>query len=271
LVSAPRFEVLPFERVLPQAAELPEPTALTVTSSPRHGPDEAVEIATRLREFGHRVTVHIGARMVRDHEHADGLLTRMAQAGIEDAFVVGGDAKEPAGKYRSAAQLLSDIAAHPQPPAQIGIAGYPEGHPLIDRADLRAALAEKARVASYITTQMCFDPDAVFAWLRESRAAGVTLPVLIGLPGEVDRRRLLEISMRIGVGSSLSFLRKQRGLRHLLTRSSPADRLVDALAPAIGDPELGVVGFHYFTFNHLTETWNWDRAKRERCELAVGS
>ena len=77
--------------------------------------------------------------------------------------------------------------------------------------------------------------------------------------------------MRIGVGSSLSFLRKQRGLRHLLGRSSPAERLVDALAPMIGDPELGVLGFHYFTFNHLIETWNWDREKREQCQLAVGS
>jgi methylenetetrahydrofolate reductase (NADPH) len=271
LVSAPRFEVLPFERVLPQAAELPEPTALTVTSSPRHGPDEAVAIAVRLRDFGHRVTVHVGARMVRDRDHADQLLSRMAQAGIEDAFIVGGDAKDPVGEYASAAELLRDIAAHPLRPAQIGIAGYPEGHPLIDGAALRAALADKARVASYITTQMCFDPDALVAWLRELRAEGITLPVLVGIPGEVERRRLLEISMRIGVGSSLSFLRKQRGWRQLISRSSPADRLVDALAGVIGDPELGVVGFHYFTFNRLRETWNWDREKRERCELAVGS
>jgi methylenetetrahydrofolate reductase (NADPH) len=118
---------------------------------------------------------------------------------------------------------------------------------------------------------MCFDADALVAWLRELRAEGITLPVLVGIPGEVERRRLLEISMRIGVGSSLSFLRKQRGWRQLISRSSPADRLVDALAGVIGDPELGVVGFHYFTFNQLRETWNWDREKRERCELAVGS
>src|SRR5581483_7587191 len=122
-----------------------------------------------------------------------------------------------------------------------------------------------------VTTQMCFDPGAILGWLRGIRGQGMTLPVLIGVPGEVDRRRLLEISMRIGVGSSLAFLRKQRGLRHLLSRSSPAERLVEALAPVVGDRESGIVGFHYFTFNQLIDTWNWDREQRERCELATGS
>jgi methylenetetrahydrofolate reductase (NADH) len=271
LLTAPRFEVLPFERALGEAAALSEPVALTVTSSPRHGPDEAVAIGARLRELGHQVTVHISARMVRDREHAGELLERMAQAGIDDAFVIGGDAKEPVGAYASAAELLRDIAAHPARPSWIGIAGYPEGHPLIDGPALEAALAEKAPAADYVTTQMCFDPEAIIRWLEGTRAQGVTLPVLIGVPGEVDRRRLLEISMRIGVGSSLSFLRKQRGLRHLLSRSSPAERLVGALAPAVGERELGVVGFHYFTFNQLVDTWNWDREQRESCELATGS
>ena len=61
--------------------------------------------------------------------------------------------------------------------------------------------------------------------------------------------------MRIGVGSSLAFLRKQRGIRELLSRSSPGDRLFDALAPNLDDPDLTVTGFHYYTFNQLVGTW----------------
>ena len=79
----------------------------------------------------------------------------------------------------------------------------------------------------------------------------------------VDRRRLLEISARVGVGPSLSYLRKQGGIRNLFRLSkSSADRLVDALAPHVGDPELNIAGFHYVTFNRLLETWRWEREKR---------
>ena len=268
---APRFEILPFERVLEEAAQLPEPVALTVTCSPRHGPDQAVDVGSRLRGLGHTVTVHIAARMVRDADHADVLLHRLAQADIEGAFVIGGDVKQPVGEYASAGELLAAIERHPQRPCSIGIAAYPEEHPLIDVDTLDAALAHKAPMANYMTTQMCFDPDALIGWLRRTRARGMTLPAIIGIPGEVDRRRLLEISMRIGVGSSLAFVRKQRGLRQLLSRSSAADRLFEALAPSIGDPELGVIGFHYYTFNHLVQTWTWAREKGKSCQLAIGS
>jgi methylenetetrahydrofolate reductase (NADPH) len=84
------------------------------------------------------------------------------------------------------------------------------------------------------------------------------------MPGKVSRTKLLELSARIGVGPSLAFLRKQRGLRALLSRGSAADRLQDALAPALADPEFGIAGFHIFTFNQLLETWRWQHARDER-------
>ena len=257
-----RFEVLPFGRAEDEAGRLPEPVRLTVTSSPSHGLDATVETATRLRALGHEVTVHLAARMVRDRDHLDSVLAAMAEARIDDAFVIGGDTTPPVGAFASAGELLPLVHEHAHRPRGLGIAGYPEGHPLIDDATLTRVLKEKSRLADYVTTQICFDPDVLLGWVRGIRASGISLPVLLGVPGKVDRLRLLEISAKVGVGPSLSFLKKQRGLRNLLRLSGGSgDRLYDALAPHVGDPELAVEGFHLFTFNRLVETWEWEREK----------
>jgi methylenetetrahydrofolate reductase (NADPH) len=255
-----RFEVLPFARSMEEAAQLPDRVRLTITCSPRHGPDRSVEVAANLREMGHQVTVHVAARMVTDRDHLDRILSAMAQAGADDMFLIGGDADPPLGAYSSAAQLLEVIATHPQRPRMIGIAGYPEGHPAIADEALEQALTHKSRHADYVATQMCFDPDALVTWVSGQRARGMALPVLIGVPGKVSRTKLLELSARIGVGPSLSFLRKQRGIRALLSKGSTADKLYEKLAPAVDDPELNIAGFHIFTFNQLLETWRWQRA-----------
>ena len=257
-----RFEVLPLGRSEDEARALPRPVRLTVTCSPKHGPDEAVAVAGRLRELGHAVTVHVAARMVRDRAHLDALLAAMAQAGSDDLFLIGGDANPPHGDFASAVQMLPIVAEHPQRPRTIGIAGYPEGHPLISDEELDRALDAKSPYADYVTTQMCFDADALVRWIMRERQRGTTLPVVIGMPGKVARRRLLEMSVRIGVGPSLAFVRKQRGLRSLLSRRSTADRLYTELAPVTDKPALKVVGFHYFTFNQLIETWEWLERKQ---------
>ena len=257
-----QFEVLPFGRAEEEAARLPEPARLTVTASPTHELDQTIETATRLRSQGHVLTVHLAARMIRDRAHLDRLLAAMAQAGIDDAFVIGGDTTPSVGPFASAGELIAIVHEHPDRPRSIGIAGYPEGHPLIDSATLANVLKQKSAFADYVTTQLCFDPDGLLAWIRETRRAGVRLPVLAGVPGIVDRRRLLEISVKVGVGPSLSFLRKQGGLRNLVRLSGKsADHLYDALAPRLDDPELELAGFHYFTFNRLVETWTWERGK----------
>jgi methylenetetrahydrofolate reductase (NADPH) len=264
-----RFEVLPLGRSEEQAAQLPEPLRLTVTCSPKHGPDESAEVAARLHALGHAVTVHVAARMIRDRAHLDALMASMVAAGVDDLFVIGGDADPPQGAYASAVELAPLIAEHPQRPRAIGIAGYPEGHPKISDQTLDDALSEKSQYADYITTQMCFDPKALRAWAARQRQRGVAIPVLVGMPGQVARTRLLEMSVRIGVGSSLTFLKKQRGIRSLFSKST-ADKLYDEFAPDLNDPQLNIAGFHYFTFNQLIDTYNWHEKKLGASADAAG-
>jgi methylenetetrahydrofolate reductase (NADPH) len=232
---------------------------LTVTCSPTLGLDHTVAVAVQLQPFGHAVTVHLPARMVRDRAHLDALLVTIAQAGVDDIFVIGGDSPAPHGPYSSAVELLPIIYEHSRRPRIIGIAGYPEGHTLIDGHRLDEALRIKSQLADYIVTQLCFNPKTVLAWIEEIRRMNIVLPVFVGLPGAVSRRKLLEISARIGVGPSLSFLRKQ-GLGNLMRLSANfAEGLYQSLSPMVGNPLTGISGFHYFTFNRLVATWRWMR------------
>jgi methylenetetrahydrofolate reductase (NADPH) len=256
-----RFEVLPFPRIVEEAAGLPQPARVTVTCSPQHGPDRAVEAAIRMRQLGHFLTVHVAARMVRDPDHLGQLLASLADAGIDDLFLIGGDIEEPVGEYDSAVDLLPQVADSAQRPELIGVAGYPEGHPSVSDEELDRALRDKSRLADYVVTQMCFDPEALRAWIVSRRREGMDLPVVVGMPGKVARRKLLLMSARIGVGPSIDFLRKQKGLRSLLSRRSTAERLYDGIVPMLDDPELAVDGFQYFTFNELCQTWKWHQKK----------
>jgi methylenetetrahydrofolate reductase (NADPH) len=258
-----RFEIFPSAAIETQAYELPHEAQMTITCSPMHGPDHSVEMARVLCGAGHPVTIHVAARMVRDRAHLDALLAGICDVGVQDLFLIAGDIKEPLGEYSSAVELLPLIAEHPQRPRVIGIAGYPEDHPLISDEELERALREKCHYADYVTTQMCFDPDILRDWVFGQRERGMTLPVVIGMPGKVKRKRLLTMSTQIGVGPSLRFLRKQRGLWSLLSRRSTADRLYDALAPMLDEPDLGLAGFNYYTFNQLRETWEWHQKKVE--------
>jgi methylenetetrahydrofolate reductase (NADPH) len=263
VIDVPRFEILPFARGEEEAAALPASVRLTVTCSPKYGLDHCVKAAMRLRALGHRLTVHLAARMLRDRAHLDEVLAALVHSSIDEIFLIGGDALAPQGPYASALELLPTLTCHPHRPRTIGIAGYPEGHPFIDSSTLERTLVEKSRWADFITTQICFDSKAVLAWIESIRRIGVTLPVAIGLPGIVNRRKLLEISLRVGVGPSLAFLRKQGGVGHLMRMSErSATDLHHALAPRLGEARLGIAGFHYFTFNRLIETWRWARTHR---------
>jgi methylenetetrahydrofolate reductase (NADPH) len=269
-----RLEVLPFPGIVEEAARLPRPVRIAVTCSPKHGPDRGVEVAAQLRALDHSLTVHVAARMVRDRNHLDQLLAGLAEVGVDDLFLIGGDIEDPVGEYSSALDLLPLVVDHPQRPGLIGVAGYPEGHPLISAEELERVLRDKSRLADYVVTQMCFDPEALRSWVVSQREQDMDLPIVIGMPGKVARRKLLTMSARIGVGPSLDFLRKQKGLRSLLSRRSTADRLYEGIAPLLDDPELALAGLQYFTFNELLQTWEWHQKRRvghERKEPATAA
>jgi methylenetetrahydrofolate reductase (NADPH) len=269
LVARSRFEVLPLDGTEERVLEVvPRDVTLTVTASPTKALEPTLALAEALVGHGYRVVPHLSARLVADASEATEIAERLRRAGIGDVFVVAGDPEEPKGRFHGALDLLEALDALGRPFPEVGIAGYPESHPLIDDETTIAAMFAKARHATYVTSQVCFDPDVTARWIENVWARGTTLPIYVGVPGAVSRAKLLRVSTRIGIGDSLRYLRKNGSFasRFLHGGFSP-DPLVDGFGTVLEGEK--VAGFHVFTFNDLEDTERWRRERLASASPAV--
>lgn len=263
LLRSPSFELIPLKSAMDQAAHLPPGATVSVTASPTKGLEATVDLASRLQLAGFAVTPHLSARMVRDRAHLLDLVAALDDAGIDRAFVVGGDEKEP-GAYVDGLALLRGLAEIGHPFRHVGIPAYPQGHAFIPDGPLLDALRAKAEFAQYMTTQLCFDPVAISTWLSARRTEGLTLPVHVGVPGVAEPQKLLALAARIGVADTHRFLAKNVRFVARLVRSGGfyrPDALLEGIAPSIADRSANISAFHLYLFNAVEVTETWRRAK----------
>jgi len=255
-----RYELLPTASVeAAVVAALPTDVRLTITASPAKGLDATLDCAERLVGHGYQVTPHLAARMVRDRAHLAELAQRLVALGVTDVFVPAGDAEPAAGDYHGSLDLLRDLTELGRPFPEVGITGYPESHPTITDDVTVQAMWDKREHATYVVSNLCFDPAMIRRWVTRMRGRGVTLPVLVGMPGPVERAKLLTMATRIGVGESTRFLAKNVSIFTRIAAPGgwrPA-RLLDQLAPMLADPAAAAVGLHLYTFNQVAETERW--------------
>jgi methylenetetrahydrofolate reductase (NADPH) len=253
------MEVFPATGIEEKLKILEPNSHVAVTCSPTKGIGETLDLTERLVTQGFRITPHIAAKNVRDARHLGEIMARLKRLGIESIFVPGGDRPKPAGEFHTALELLRAISEFDHDIKEIGVAAHPEGHPDVADETLFKELEKKQQYAQYMVTQMCFDADTLGSWIIDLRARGITLPVWVGLPGAIDRNRLIKASFRIGVGDSLRFLRKKSKVAAELMKSAlyKPDDLVLALAKYQAMPEAKIAGYHLFCFNQVESTESW--------------
>ena len=273
LLRAPTFELVPLKNAMDQAAFLPPGATVSVTASPAKGIEATIALCEQLQARGFRAVPHLSARMIHDRRHLIDLVARLEDAGVDRAFVVGGDEKEP-GDYADGLSLLREMAAIGHPLAEIGIPCYPQGHPFIADGPILDALRAKAEFASYMTTQLCFDPGAIATWVASRRAEGLALPIHVGVPGVAEPHKLLAISARIGVADTHRFLTKNIRFVARLVRSGGfyrPDALLEGLAPHLADPTAGIVDLHMYTFNAVDTFESWRQVYLDKLQRAVAA
>jgi methylenetetrahydrofolate reductase (NADPH) len=261
LLRHARYEVLPTTTIEAKVLEsVPTDVPVTVTASPSMGLDRTVELAARLTAQGYDVVPHLAARMVSGRSELTELVERLTAAGVTNVFVPGGDA-QPVGDYPDALTMLEELTAMGSPFKDVGVAGYPESHPMINDDLTIQSMWDKRKHATYVVSNLTFDPAVVKDWVHRMRTRGISLPLLLGLPGPVDRTKLLGMATKIGVGDSTRFIAKQKGMmtRLLAPGGFTGESFLTKCAPTVGEPEAKVDGLHVYTFNQVAETEKWRR------------
>ena len=257
------MEIIPVPGIEDKLDSLPSDMYLAVTCSPTKGVDETLELSEKLIERGFKVTPHIASKCVSGEKHLEAIIKKLDELGIESIFVPGGDRPEPMGDFNNALDLLKALKKLGHNLNKIGMAAHPEGHPDVSDEILMEALEEKKDLADFIVTQMCFDAEILNDWMNQIHKKGIELPVWVGLPGVIERGRLLQTSLRIGVGDSLRFLRKKSQVATELMKSSiyNPDDLVRDITEKIDINDSKLAGYHIYCFNQIetTEKWRTER------------
>jgi methylenetetrahydrofolate reductase (NADPH) len=254
------------DEVAAMAAALPRGTEIYITAVPKLTADELVTAATRIRASGLEPVAHIAARMLPSAAALDELMRRLTgEAALTRLLILGGDA-EVFGPFADALSIIQKGRLGTYGIVEVGIGGYPEGHPRIPPARLEASLDEKIALAAaqglavHIVSQFSFSGERIVAWLRQLRTCGIRLPVKVGLVGPTSVPALVRFARRCGVSTSLRGL--MSGTAAALVGHLGPDRIIAEIAAADG---LGDIAAHYFSFGGCVET------ARYACDAAHGT
>ncbi|HTP61142.1 MAG TPA: methylenetetrahydrofolate reductase [Burkholderiales bacterium] len=247
------------------AALLPAGTPVYINHLPRHRLLDTLPTLVAVREAGLEPVPHIAARRIRDRAELQAYLTRaVGDAGVRKALILGGDEPGAAGPYADGASLLREDLLTGCGLREVGLPGYPEGHPRISAADLERAFAEKLSLAAahgmgaYIVTQFSFAPSRIIEYCARMARSAPGVPIYVGLAGPTDPISLLRFAQRCGVSASLRALRTQgMDAVRLVTHTDPADQLASLAHYCSVHADCNVVGIHLFTFGGVTDSANW--------------
>jgi methylenetetrahydrofolate reductase (NADH) len=245
-------------------------TRVYVSAVPTRPAQDAIEAVASLRAAGFEPVPHLAVRNFATVRELDDFLARVGEAGVRRVLVIAGDRDQPSGDFRSSIEVIDGGALQRHGIVEIGIAGYPDGHPRISEQDLERSLAEKILVAEttgmavHIVTQFCFDAPTILKWIGRLRDFGVEHPVRVGLPGPTNLATLLRYARRCGVRASAQGLARQAGLVRQLFAMSTPDVPVRAIAEARAHKHLGEIAPHFFSFGGLAQAARWAAAVAER-------
>lgn len=152
--------------------------------------NESLELSTWAEKYtGCEVMMHLTLTNI-SLENIDLALEKAKQAGIQNILALRGDA--PKGQerwthsmedFRYASDLVRYIKEKYEGHFGICVAGYPEGHTECESLDADIAnLKSKIDAgADFVITQLFYDTEAYFSYVKKCREVGITCPIVPGI------------------------------------------------------------------------------------------
>ena len=245
------------------APMIPQGTKIWVSFVPSENMADRARAAAVVRRLGFIPVPHLPARRFGSTAALTSFLDMLtSEAAVDSAFVIAGDAAAT-GVYDDALAVIRSGLLSRYGIKNVGVAGYPEGHPSIADehlwsalVDKQAALAEAGHDVS-IVTQFGFDAAPVLEWLGRLRDGGVTAPVRVGLAGPTSTKTLLRFAARCGVRASAGVMAKYGLSITRLFGSTGPDQVADALTRQFDDSTHGDAALHFFPFGGVGATAEW--------------
>ena len=207
----------------------------------------------------------MSARRIRDREEfRDFLKKAAADYGVHRVLLIGGDEAKAKGPFNDSLQILEQGLLAECGVREIGVGGYPEGHPRIPLNALEQALQRKKALAAeqnhrlYMVTQICLSPQRVVDYCAGLARTQPNLPVYVGIAGPTDPVALARYAQRCGVSVSLRALRTLgTGIAKLVTHTDPQDQLAALARYSRSREQSNVVGVHLYSFGGAERTARW--------------
>jgi methylenetetrahydrofolate reductase (NADPH) len=263
------LELMPREmhRAAQIAALLPKDTCIYVPSLPGLPLARTLEAVATIRAAGLDPVPHVSARRILNQDDFRTFLKEaVSKYGVHRVLLLGGDEPKPKGPFADSLQILESGLLVDSGIREIGVAGYPEGHPRIPAADLAAALKRKQKLTAeqglgmYVVTQFCFAPSRVVEYCAQLARSAPEVSIYVGVAGPTDPVALARYAQRCGVSASLRALRNLgSGIAQLVTHSDPMEQLVTLARYSMQREPSNVVGVHIYSFGGAVRTASWIR------------
>jgi len=267
LVAASSLELAPRElhRAADMAALLPANTCVYLPSLPGLPLGRTLEAVAALRAVGLDPVPHISARRVLDKDEFKVFLKQAVQQyGVHRVLVIGGDEPKAKGPFEDSLAVIESGILAECGVREIGVSGYPEGHPKIPALVLEESLRKKIRMAGeqglglYVVTQFSFSPTRMVEFCSHLARTSPQVGVYIGVAGPTDPAALARYAQRCGVAVSLRALRNLGvGIAKLVTHTDPSEHVVALARYARSREPSNLVGLHLYSFGGVVRTAQW--------------
>jgi methylenetetrahydrofolate reductase (NADPH) len=271
LLAASSLEISPREmhRAQALAALLPANTCVYIPSLPGLPLSRTLDAVAAVREAGLDPVPHVSARRILDNrEFREFLENAVSRHGVHRVLLIGGDEPRPKGPYQDSLEVLQEGVIAECGVREIGVGGYPEGHPRIAPAALQQALKRKLALAReqnlglYVVTQFCFSPQRVVEYCAGLARTHPEVPVYVGIAGPTDPVALARYAQRCGVSVSLRALRTLgSGIARLVTHTDPREHVAAIARYSRSREPSNVVGVHLYSFGGAERTAAWMRER----------